>query len=94
MRLATKTPNRYTVQPVFKDHPWEENNLVFVHMWPLIAGSCMQEMNNWGEFKNVVAIDRELPYKGGRKHRFECICIAMLSEQNAFWLIGATGMFL
>ena len=23
--------NAYTVHPVFKDHPWEEKNLVFVH---------------------------------------------------------------
>ena len=27
----------YTVQPVYKDHPWEENNMVFVHGWSFIA---------------------------------------------------------
>ena len=27
-----------TVIPVFKDHSWEHNNMVFVHRWSLIAG--------------------------------------------------------
>ena len=50
-----------TVQPVFNSHQWEESNLVFVC---LIAGSFMQKVSYW-EIKSVVAIDRELLYKGG-----------------------------
>ena len=45
------------------------NNLVFVHRWSLITGSFRQKMSNWG-IKSVIAIDRELLYKGGLKHRF------------------------
>ena len=48
---------------MFKDHPWEEHNLVFVHRWSLIAGSLMQNMSHW-EIKSVVSIDGELLYKG------------------------------
>ena len=36
----------YTVQPVFKDNPWKENNLVSVHRWSLITGSFVQEMSD------------------------------------------------
>ena len=49
---------------MFKDHPWEENNLGFVHKWFLITGSFMQKMGS-GENKSVVVIDRELLNKGG-----------------------------
>ena len=55
---------RCTVQPVFKDHPWEENNLVFVNRWSLITEPFMQKMSNW-EIKSLVVIDRELLNKGG-----------------------------
>ena len=56
----------YTVKPVFKDHPWEESNIVFDYSWSLIAVSFMQKMRNL-EIKSVVTIDRELLYKpGGR----------------------------
>ena len=61
----------YIVNPVFKDHLREENDLVFVHRWSLITGSCMQNMSNWG-IKRVVAIDRELLNKGGHMLDF-CI---------------------
>ena len=55
----------HTVQPVFKDHPLEETNLVFVHMWSLITGSFMQKMSHW-EIKSVVTIDNvELLNKDG-----------------------------
>ena len=53
-----------TVQSVFKDHPLEENNQVFIHRWSFIAGSLMQKMNN-REFKIVFAIGREILLKGG-----------------------------
>ena len=53
-----------TVQPLFKDHPWEENILVFIHRWSLITGSCMQKMSH-SEIKSVFAIDREFLNKGG-----------------------------
>ena len=47
-----------TVQLVFKDDPWEENNLVFLHRWYLITGYFMQKMSNW-DIKGVVTVDRE-----------------------------------
>ena len=31
----------------FKDHPWDENNLVFALRWCLIAGSFMQKVSNY-----------------------------------------------
>ena len=40
--------NANTVQPVFKDNPWEENNLVSVPWWSLITGSFMQNMSDLG----------------------------------------------
>ena len=55
---------------MFKDHTWEENNLVFVQRWSLIAGSFMQKMSYW-KINSVVAKDRELLYKGCLKHRFD-----------------------
>ena len=64
INLTLTSVQRYTVQPVFKDQPLEEINLVFVHRWSLISGSFMQKMRNL-EIKSVVAIDMELLYKGG-----------------------------
>ena len=49
----------YTFKPVYKDHPWEENNKVFVHRWSLIAGSFMHKLGKL-EIESVVAIDREM----------------------------------
>ena len=49
---------------MFRDHPLEENYMVFVHIWSLIAVSFVQKMSNL-DFKSVVAKDKELPYKGG-----------------------------
>ena len=53
----------HTVKPVYKDHPWECNNMVFVHWWSLIAESFMQKMSNW-ETKSVVAIEIESLFLG------------------------------
>ena len=55
---------RNTFEPVFKDHRWEGNNIVFVYGWFLIAWSFMQKTSNW-EIKNVVALDRAWLYKSG-----------------------------
>ena len=49
--------------PVNKDHPWERNNIVFVHRWSLIAGSFKQNMSNL-ETKSKVAVDRESLFVG------------------------------
>ena len=38
----------------------------------LIAGSILHKMSNLGN-KNVIAIDRELIYKGNLKHPFDYI---------------------
>ena len=29
------------VQPLYKNHPWEERKLIFVHMWSLFRGSVV-----------------------------------------------------
>ena len=43
---------------MLKDHQWDENNLDFVQMWSLIAGSFMQKMSNF-EIK-VFAIESKI----------------------------------
>ena len=51
-----------SVEPVFNDHPWEVNNLVFVHSWSFIAGSFRRKMINWesksGCYRQGIAIQR------------------------------------
>ena len=77
--------NGYTTQPVFKDHLWEKNNLVFDHRWSLITGLFMQKMSKLG-IKSVVAIDRQLLKKNDIQHRFDCtyigFCLGFLSIIN------------
>ena len=65
--LDNKSSGTYTVKPLFKGHPLEEHNLVFLHMCSLIITSFMQKMNNWG-IKSVFGIDREL-----LNNRFNCL---------------------
>ena len=64
MRVQVARRGSYTVQPVFKDHPWEYYNLVFVHRWSSITGSFMQGLSSW-KFTSVVDIDKKLLNKDG-----------------------------
>ena len=59
----------YTAGPVYKDHPWEHNTMVFIHRWSLIQDSFMQKMSNW-DTQSVVAIDR--------KSLFHCTSLTVL----------------
>ena len=49
--------NINTVQPVFKDHPCEENDIFLVHSWSSMEGSFMKNMSHW-EIKSLVDTDR------------------------------------
>ena len=48
--LAKSYPVTGKVQPVFKDHPRKETNVVLVNRLSLIAGSFIKKMSNWKLF--------------------------------------------
>ena len=48
-----------TIEPVYKDQYWKDNNLVFEYRLSLYAGSFMQKIINL-ETKSMMNVDREL----------------------------------
>ena len=53
LRKPTVMQLQLELKPVYNDHPWEHNNMVFFHTWSFIAWSFMQVMRNW-ETKNIL----------------------------------------
>ncbi len=53
----------FTVNLVYKDHPRDQENVVFIHRWSLYAGSIKWKVYTWGPvkcglYKQVVFIYR------------------------------------
>ncbi len=40
--------NLYTVKLVYTDHHGEQQNVVFIHRWPLYTGSVTWKVYPWG----------------------------------------------